>query len=141
MTTNTTHPDYNDLTQDIKHWGMELGFQQVGITDTQLAEDEINLLNWLNSGMHGEMTYMERHGIQRSRPANLLPGTLRIISVRMDYLPPASQLPAKVLGNPELAYISRYATGRDYHKLMRLRLQKLANKIETVTGHFNYHVF
>ena len=141
MTTNATPPDYKNLTQDIKRWGMELGFQQVGITDTQLDEDEINLLNWLNNGMHGEMTYMERHGTQRSRPADLLPGTLRIISVRMDYLPPASQLPSKVLGNPELAYISRYATGRDYHKLMRLRLQKLANKIATVTGHFSYRVF
>lgn len=141
MTTNATHPVYNDLTQDIKRWGLELGFQQVGITDTQLDDDEINLLNWLNNGMHGEMTYMERHGTQRSRPADLLPGTLRIISVRMDYLPPDSQHPEMVLGNHELAYISRYATGRDYHKLMRLRLQKLTTKIETVTGHFSFRVF
>ena len=121
--------------------GAALGFQQTGITRVELDEDELHLLNWLHADMHGEMDYMQRHGKKRSRPAELLPGTIRVISVRMDYLPPDSTQPEKVLHNPELAYVSRYATGRDYHKIIRSRLQKLADRIETFTGNFGYRTF
>lgn len=91
--------------------------------------------------MHGEMQYMSRHGAKRSRPQELVPGTLRVISVRMDYLPPDSAYPSTVLGNRELAYVSRYALGRDYHKVIRSRLQKLADKIASITGPFGYRAF
>lgn len=133
--------DYHALARTIKAVGTALGFQDVGITDVDLAEDEVHLLNWLKSGRHGEMEYMQRHGTKRSRPAELLPGTLRVISVRMDYLPPDATQPARVLNDPERAYISRYATGRDYHKVMRTRLQKLAGQIEAITGAFGYRAF
>jgi len=133
--------DYRHLAARIKRWGKSLGFQQIGITGTDLAADEVHLLNWLRAGMHGEMHYMQRHGTRRSRPADLLPGTLRVISARMDYLPPAAEHPARVLENPTLAYVSRYALGRDYHALLRKRLQRLANRIERVTGPFGYRAF
>jgi epoxyqueuosine reductase len=135
------HLDYKTLTENIRHWGTELGFQQVGIAGTRLDDDETHLLNWLQNGMHGEMSYMERHGKRRSRPTDLLPGTIRVISACMDYLPPGGEHPQKVLDDHELAYVSRYATGRDYHKLLRQRLQKLASKIESVVGKFGYRVF
>lgn len=133
--------DYADLANQIKGWASELGFQQAGIADIDLAEDERYLLNWLDQGMHGEMDYMQRHGTTRSRPADLVPGTLRVISLRMDYLPVDASHPATVLGNPELAYVSRYATGRDYHKLIRARIQTLAERIETRIGPFGYRAF
>ena len=114
------------LAGDIKGWAKELGFQQAGIADPDLGADEIRLLAWLDAGRHGEMHYMERHGLKRSRPALLHPGTLRVISVRMDYLPRGAAPISAVLQEPTLAFISRYALGRDYHKLMRKRLQKLA---------------
>ncbi len=98
-------------------------------------------MNWLNNGMHGEMEYMARHGNRRSRPAELRPGTLRVISVRMDYLPTDTVDSDIVLDNPELGFVSRYATGRDYHKVMRSRLQKLASRIEKETGPFGYRAF
>ena len=124
---------------DIKRLGLELGFQQVGITDgAGLAEDEAHLLSWLRQGRHGEMDYMARHGLKRSRPEALVAGTVSVISVRMDYLPPSSRHPRQVLNRPGLAYISRYALGRDYHKLMRRRLKRLARKIEARVGPFGY---
>lgn len=124
---------------DIKRLGLDLGFQQVGITDgAGLAEDEAHLLSWLRQGRHGEMDYMARHGLKRTRPEALVAGTVSVISVRMDYLPPSSRHPRQVLNRPGLAYISRYALGRDYHKLMRRRLQKLARKIEARVGPFGY---
>lgn len=124
---------------DIKRLGLDLGFQQVGITDgAGLAEDEAHLLSWLRQGRHGEMDYMARHGLKRSRPEALVAGTVSVISVRMDYLPPSSRHPRQVLNRPALAYISRYALGRDYHKLMRRRLRKLARKIEARVGPFGY---
>jgi len=132
--------DLEALAADIRRWGRELGFQQVGIAGPDLKAEEDRLALWLQAGMHGEMDYMSRHGHKRTRPARLLPGTLRIISVRMDYLPPATD-PELVLSNPGLAYISRYALGRDYHKLMRKRLQRLAKKIEGQVGPFQYRVF
>ena len=133
--------DYQALAQSIKRWGMELGFQQLGISDTELAEDEAHLLRWLKAGNHGEMHYMERHGTRRSRPGELVPGTIRIISVRMDYWPADAQPADTVLQDPALAYLSRYALGRDYHKVLRKRLQKLADRIEAQTGPFGYRVF
>lgn len=124
---------------DIKRLGLDLGFQQVGITDgAGLAEDEAHLLSWLRQGRHGEMDYMARHGLKRSRPEALVAGTVSVISVRMDYLPPSSRHPRQVLNRPGLAYISRYALGRDYHKLMRRRLGELARKIEARAGPFGY---
>ncbi len=129
------------LTNKIRQWAQELGFQKLGISDIDLAEHETYLFDWLARGYHGEMTYMSRHGSKRSRPAELVPGTIRIISVSMNYFPPAGLDPQQVLLSPELAYISRYALGRDYHKVLRQRLRKLADRIQTVTGPFGYRVF
>jgi len=134
-------PDYPALAQSIKRWGMELGFQQLGIADTDLAEDEARLLQWLKAGRHGEMHYMEHHGTRRSRPGDLVPGTLRVISARMNYWPSGAQEADSVLQNPARAYLSRYALGRDYHKVVRKRLQKLADRIEAHIGPFAYRVF
>jgi epoxyqueuosine reductase len=117
------------LALQIKQWGLELGFQQVGITDTNLPEAEARLQNWLTKDFHGEMDYMQRHGLKRSRPELLHPGTARIISVRLDYQTEPSTTMNQRLAEPTFAYISRYALGRDYHKLMRKRLQHLADKI------------
>jgi len=136
-----TKPDYRQLARQIKQWGQTLGFQQVGISASELAADEAHLLNWLDKGMHGEMDYMKRHGKKRSRPQALIPGTNRIISVRMDYDPPDSTPPEEVLNNPALGFISRYALGRDYHKIVRKRLQKLADRIQDHIGPFGYRAF
>ena len=114
----------------IKQWGLALGFQQVGITDTDLSGAEVHLQNWLANKYHGEMEYMQRHGLKRSRPALLQEGTTRVISVRMDYQTESTVIMNEVLDDPTSAYISRYALGRDYHKMMRNRLQKLADKIQ-----------
>ncbi|MFB9867507.1 tRNA epoxyqueuosine(34) reductase QueG [Vreelandella sulfidaeris] len=124
----------------IKTWGGELGFQQVGITDTHLAAHEAHLNAWLEKGYHGEMGFMAKHGTKRTRPAELEPHTQRIICVRMDYLP-AEVESTKVLGQPSRAYVSRYALGRDYHKLIRKRLALLAKKIEQEVGPFGYRAF
>jgi len=135
-----TTTDYQALAKQIRQWGAMLGFQQVGFADTDLTLAEQHLHQWLDHGMHGNMEYMASHGLKRSRPAELVPGTLRIISVRMDYLPPNDD-PEAVLADSEHAFISRYALGRDYHKLMRNRLQKLANRIEAAVGPFGYRAF
>ncbi len=141
-----TLPDYSEfdyirLADDIKAWGNELGFQQVGISATELGEDETHLLNWLAAGRHGAMDYMQRHGVKRTRPAELQTGTLRVISVRMDYDPPAARDAWEVIEDSTLGYISRYALGRDYHKLLRSRLQKLADRIAAHIGPFGYRAF
>ena len=133
--------DFISLANQIRQWGQELGFHKVGFSDTDLAEHETHLLNWLAKGYHGEMSYMSRHGSKRSRPTELVPGTVRIVSVRMNYFPPAGLDPRQVLVSPELAYISRYALGRDYHKVVRQRLRKLVDRIQTVTGPFGYRIF
>jgi len=125
----------------IKDWGQALGFQQVGIANIHLDEHEQHLLNWLKDGLHGEMEYMSSHGIRRSRPQELVSGTLRVISLRMDYLPPEPNAVTTVLNNPERGYISRYALGRDYHKVLRKRLQQLATRIEQAIGKFAYRAF
>jgi len=134
-------PNYIELSASIRQWGRELGFQQVGITATQLDDDEAHLLNWLDAGRHGEMDYMARHGLKRSRPAQLQAGTLRVISARMDYDPPQARDSWEVLEDANLGYISRYALGRDYHKVLRTRLQKLAERIAGEIGPFGYRAF
>jgi len=136
-----TRQSMQSLMDNIRDWAAELGFDHIGISDTNLAEHEAYLLNWLQSGMQGEMGYMQKHGTKRSRPDELLPGTVRIISVRMNYLPPEALDPMQVLEDASLAYISRYALGRDYHKVMRKRLQKLASRIEQQVGPFGYRAF
>lgn len=129
------------LAGDIRTWAHELGFQAVGIADTDLGADEERLGRWLERGRHGVMDYMRRHGSKRGRPDELVPGTLRVISVRMDYRPAAARPAQEVLDNPALGYVSRYALGRDYHKLMRKRLQRLATRIENRIGPFGYRAF
>lgn len=120
--------DYSTLAIRLKNWAKELGFTHIGITDTDLTSEEPRLQQWLEQGYHGEMHYMAEHGMMRARPAELLPGTLRVISVGMHYLPQAAGF-ATNLSDPAKAYISRYALGRDYHKLLRNRLKQLAEKI------------
>jgi len=137
---STTAPDLVALAQSIRDWGRELGFQQVGIAGIELGEHEAYLERWLAAGHHGEMDYMAAHGHKRSRPAELLPGTLRVISLRMDYLPGDTRM-AEVLASPDKAYVSRYALGRDYHKLIRKRLQQLAERIQQAIGPFGHRAF
>ena len=125
----------------IRSWGLELGFQQLGFTDIDLAEHETHLNDWLTRGFHGNMDYMQRHGTRRSRPQELHPGTIRVISARMDYLPGTAADIEALLEAPSKGVVSRYALGRDYHKMMRKRLQKLARQIEQHAGPFGYRVF
>jgi epoxyqueuosine reductase len=129
------------LAGDIQGWGRELGFQQVGISHTRLEAHEARLLEWLDLGFHGDMEYMQRHGTMRSRPAELHPGTVRVISARMDYWPGTAFDIRKLMEDLSKGVVSRYALGRDYHKLMRMRLQKLARKIEARAGPMGYRVF
>lgn len=132
--------DLHQLAQQIKQWGAELGFQQVGITDTDLSAEEPRLQAWLDKQYHGEMAWMARHGMMRARPHELLPGTLRVISVRMNYLPAKAAF-ASTLKNPRLGYVSRYALGRDYHKVLRNRLKKLGEMILAHCGELNFRPF
>ena len=135
--------DLVSLTSDIKTWSRELGFQGIGISDanTDMSCVESGLLEWLNKDYHGNMDYMAKHGARRSHPAKLIPGTLRVISVRMNYTSPKAKDSWEVMQESDKAFISRYALGRDYHKVLRGRLQKLADKIAAKVEHFNYRVF
>ncbi|WP_295359851.1 tRNA epoxyqueuosine(34) reductase QueG [Arenimonas sp.] len=133
--------DMPALARSIKDWGAELGFQQVGIAGIDLDKDAEHLRDWLAKGQHGTMDYMARHGDKRSRPGELVPGTLRVVSVRMDYGTGEDAAAWATLAEGERAYVARYALGRDYHKLMRNRLQKLADRIAAETGPFGYRVF
>ena len=133
--------NYPALARQIKQWGTDLGFQQVGIADSELGKAETRLLDWLGKGFHGEMDYMERHGTKRSRPFDFVPGTLRVIAARMNYSPPGARDSHDVMKDGTRAFISRYALGRDYHKLMRARMQKLADRIWQEVGEFRYRVF
>jgi epoxyqueuosine reductase len=133
--------NYATLATRIKQWGAELGFQAVGISDTHLGVAEARLQQWLADGNHGAMNYMVKHGSKRSRPAELIPGTARVISVRMDYYPANSRDAWKVMNDGDLAFISRYALGRDYHKVMRNRLEQLAQKIRAEADACNCRVF
>lgn len=140
MSASTTI-DYAALARDIKQWARELGFADAGISGVALGEDERHLEAYLAAGHHGEMDYMTRHGAKRARPAELEPGTQRVISVRMDYVPPGTRNAWEVIHDGEAGYVSRYALGRDYHKLMRNRLQKLAERIHGVVGDFGYRAY
>lgn len=128
------------LAQNIKKWGSELGFQQIGITDTDLSRYHEHFKEWLAQNFHGHMHYMEKNADKRAYPHELIPNTIRIISARMDYLPPDTDT-LKVLNNPEKAYVSRYALGRDYHTLIRKRLQQLADKINAAGHPHGYRAF
>lgn len=132
--------DFHQLAADIKQWGAELGFQKVGITDLDLAAEQEALQRWLDAGMHGEMDYMERHRELRANPDQLHPGAVRAISVRMNYLPAEAGF-ARTLKNPRLGYISRYALGRDYHKVMRKRLKQLGDRIQEACADLDFRPF
>ncbi len=133
--------DNNDLAKKIKAWGRDLGFQQVGISDIDLTDHGAHLAQWLARGFHGEMDYMQRHGEKRHRPELLVPGTARVISVRMDYRIDGLKDYADVLDQPETGAVSRYALGRDYHKVLRQRLQALCDRIQAAVGAFGHRVF
>ena len=137
----TTTAPHGELVDAIRRWGRELGFQQVAIADTDLGEYEARLDVWLEHGHHGEMDWMAAHGRKRSRPELLHPGTRSVIVVRMDYLPPAATPVEDLIEQPDKACISRYAIGRDYHKVLRSRLKKLAQRIENAIGPFGHRVF
>jgi len=132
--------DYLALASRIKQWGGELGFQAVGIADIDLAQAEGRLADWLARGWHGEMDYMARHAALRAHPAELVAGTRRVISCRMDY---ASSLGDEwpALGDGRRAYVARYARGRDYHRLLRTRLQRLCDRVREAAGEFRHRVF
>ncbi|MDT8363239.1 MAG: tRNA epoxyqueuosine(34) reductase QueG [Nitrosomonas sp.] len=140
---NRQKQDWFQLTHQVKSWGHELGFQALHIsdasTDTTAIEDGLNA--WLEADCHGEMDYMAKHGTKRARPAELVPGTVRVISVRMNNKPVEIEDSWGVIEDRQQAFISRYALGRDYHKVLRARLQKLANKISAQVGEFGYRVF
>ena len=133
-------PNYQELAEKIKLWGTELGFAQVGICDVDLTEHEEKLSQWLANNNHGEMDYMAKHGLNRARPETIHPGTVRVISARMNYLPTDAKF-AKILKQPDHAYVSRYALGRDYHKLMRKRLKQLGDKIKQHCEAFDFRPF
>ena len=135
-------PDEADrLAAAIARWGRELGFDAIGIADTDLALEETRLVEWLAAGRHGAMDYMARHGTTRARPAALVPGTLRVITARLNYLPGDAVPGAAVLAQPNKAYVARYALGRDYHKVFRARLQRLVLRIREEIGEFGHRVF
>lgn len=133
--------DPHQLAADIKGWGKALGFNHIGITDTDLSAAEPEYQAWLEQGFHGAMDYMAKHGTKRTRPQELVPGTLRVISARMDYQPPQARDSWEVVHDSRSAYISRYALGRDYHKVLRARLQQLCDRIAAHAGDFGYRVF
>jgi epoxyqueuosine reductase len=136
----STHIDLSALALRIKALAIDFGFQRSGIADVELGEDETHLRDWLAQGLYGSMAWMAQHGDKRSRPAELVPGTLRVISVGLDYGRDADEAWA-TLDDHERAYVARYALGRDYHKLMRNRLQKLADRIAEEVGPFGHRVF
>lgn len=128
------------LSSQIKLWGAELGFQQIGITDVDLSNHQKGFLDWLNERFHGEMFFMEKHGEKRLFPEKLVPGTIRIISARLNYFPENANS-IEILNQSDKAYISRYALGRDYHKVMRAKLKTLAEKISMQIQNHSYRVF
>ena len=139
--TTATLADPTALALDVKRWARELGFSRLGIATLDLGADEAHFRDWLAAGFHGEMDYMSRHGSKRYRPAELVPGTVSCLSARMDYWPAEAADAEGVLGDDQLGYVSRYALGRDYHKLMRSRLQKLCDRISAAFGPFGHRAF
>jgi epoxyqueuosine reductase len=126
---------------ELKRLAVAQGFDEAGIAGIELADDEAHLLEWLAAGLHGELHYMERFGARRARPAAIKPGTVRVLSVRRDYWPATAREPWATLADRSLGYVSRYALGRDYHRVMRNRLQRLADAIAARVGPFGYRVF
>ena len=141
MPDTTTPPNLDALRRELEPLARQLGFTAIGVTGIDLAADEARFEAWLEAGMHGEMDYMQRHGQRRSRPAELVPGTLRVISVAMDYRGSDAADAMTVLNDPTLGYVSRYALGRDYHKIMRPALQRLADQLAARVGPFGHRVF
>ena len=136
----------HDLLRRLREWAHELGFSQIGVADVNLATAEPGLLAWLGAGWHGEMQYMARHGLKRARPAELVPGTVRVISARMDYLPRQAPegwqaLAFERLAQPQQAAVSLYAQGRDYHKVLRQRLRTLTVRLQQALGPLGHRVF
>ena len=129
------------IEERIRQWGRELGFDAIAVAGTELAEEEARLLEWLERGWHGDMEYMARHGARRARPAELVPGTVSVITARLNYTAPGSRDSWETLAEPERAFVSRYALGRDYHKVLRARLQSLADRMTSEIGPFPYRVF
>ncbi|WP_047533637.1 tRNA epoxyqueuosine(34) reductase QueG [Methylotenera sp. N17] len=139
---NTTLDNaYAQLAVDIKRWGQALGFADIGITDTDLKHAEVEHQQWIDKGFHGDMDYMAKHGTKRTRPAELVPNTIRVISARLDYKPPQAKDSWQVIGDGQQAFISRYALGRDYHKVMRQKLQQLSDQIAQAVANVEYRVF
>lgn len=136
-----SHEQLELLADKIKQWGTEMGFDAVGVTDGDLQEHDAYLNAWIEKGMHGDMDYMHKHGSKRTNPNQLVEGTQRVISVRMDYAPSDIKQAEKVLEQDSTAYISRYALGRDYHKVLRKRLKQLAERIRLEIGDYGYRVF
>ena len=131
----------DQLAANIKAWGNELGFSAIGIADVDLGNAEEKLLRWLEQNYHGTMDYMARHGAKRARPSELVPGTLRVISVRQDYSTDDVRDSDEVLKDGARAFVARYAMGRDYHKILRGKLKQLAKEIELAVGEFQYRIF
>ena len=136
-------PDRTELVAAIKRWGVEFGFAATGVAAIDLGADESRFREWLAAGFAGQMGYLSRHGTKRTRPAELVPGTVSCISARMDYWPHATDAAdaTTVLAEPDRGYVSRYALGRDYHKLLRRRLQRLCDRIADAIGPFGHRVF
>ena len=132
--------DLHALRGELGERARALGFDALGVASIEIPEDERHLLKWLEDGFHGEMHYMQRHGVLRSRPQQLHPGTVRVVSARMDYWPAAAREARSVLRDPRLAYVSRYALGRDYHKTLRRALATLAAELQQRIGPFGYRV-
>ena len=128
------------LKQELQEEARKRGFGALGVADVQIPADERHLISWLDAGYHGEMHYMQRHGLKRSRPEELVPGTVRVVSVRMDYWPADARDAQSVLDDRSLAYVSRYALGRDYHKVLRSSLADLAAHLAQHLGPFGYRV-
>src|SRR5436190_4329424 len=144
--TGTQSVDVKTLLPQLQEWAAALGFSQIGVADVDLASAEPGLMQWLHNGFHGSMEYMALHGLKRARPAELVPGTVRVITARMDYLPRDSAddwqpIEWRRLATPDRAALSLYARGRDYHKVMRARLQQLADSIADAIGPFGHRVF
>jgi epoxyqueuosine reductase len=132
--------DLNALKGELRARARALGFGALGVAGITIPEDERHLLRWLAQGFHGEMHYMQRHGVRRSRPQELAPGTVRVVSARLDYWPAEARAAHAVLADPGIAYVSRYALGRDYHKILRQALTKLALQMQQRIGPFGYRV-
>lgn len=141
MKSSRKHIDYQQLASEIKSWAIELGFQQAGISDVDLESAGQHLNDWLTKGFHGSMSYMARHGAKRYRPEELVPGTISVISVRLDYMKNDLVPYQSLLSQPQNAAITRYALGRDYHKVLRAKLKKLCHKIQAAVGSIGHRVF